>query len=991
MLQLLIEAELPEQLRELVLDEWAEQRMLKSLADARDLLASRRYEESMALLSALRKEFPLAEEISKLLATAEQERAEQERRQRLVEARALLTTQHWDEALALMDSLLAAQPKDAAALKLKTLVQNELEKQAKSERLKREWELLKELTGKEAYPEVVARAEQLLRDFPGDGDLLRLLEFAHEQQTQREQAIRLRKTLDEVEGHLKANHLPQAIAAANSGLASFPQNADLNRLREQAVTRQKKEQTRQAIEQRVREIKTKINREEYSDAIQLAKNALATLGPDTDVTQLLSSAEVEYNAREKNKGQDRKLESVRTLLESGNLEGATLLFDETIKSQKLDPDDPRVQRLSEEIAAAITATAGTTHPVAPPPPQSPVREYALLEGPPLAPESLLPEGSSQRAIAAKASASQAPGFSQPIAPPPPPRGARIPISPAVRRSQPQQPVAPKSGPKSSLPPPRPPTPPPEIKGRSSPSNAAVTGPLVSVPVGGDPSASPSPDVPLAPVRQEKRLAPVSVWRKPAILATALLGLILLASSVVHLLSPNQSMVARNQPAVPPPPPGAPAPEPAQPKVSLPEPPPPGTSNAALTALWEQEEQLWSRAKAETENARFTQAQQDLGRILSLPAGGRRKGDARNYLDQVIPKRQREERLFAEAQQALRQNDPSGLQHAADLFAQVVTLGGPRQRESQKLQSDAQASLATLNALSVASLTDSARQDLNRGDFRSARQRATQIQQTGGDPSSLTAEINQAEQTRFVQLENSLNQLKQRGDDGAVQLLRNLQTQFQTLAESGGPTANDARRDAASIPGAISDLQARLAAATSAEEAFQKALKQYQGVKETNDRGALEASRNEFQSIARSGGAHTGDAQRLLGEINSKIIALGTALAVAPDDTPAIRAVVQQYAIAFEQRDADALRKIWPSMSKAEYDGSRGAFSAASAIRMRLSIEKVVEAPDHATATVTTDIAQDYTPKGNKAAMRKADHAVFYLVKQNGTWVIKDRQ
>jgi len=51
----------------------------------------------------------------------------------------------------------------------------------------------------------------------------------------------------------------------------------------------------------------------------------------------------------------------------------------------------------------------------------------------------------------------------------------------------------------------------------------------------------------------------------------------------------------------------------------------------------------------------------------------------------------------------------------------------------------------------------------------------------------------------------------------------------------------------------------------------------------------------------------------------------------------------------------------------------------------------VDSPDHATATVTIDVAQEYTPKGSKKAMKQADHEVFHLVKQNGTWLIKDRQ
>jgi eukaryotic-like serine/threonine-protein kinase len=981
-------------LREHVQEEWAEQRLLKGLADARELLSSKRYEESIALLSALRKEHPSAEKISKLLASAEQERAEHERQQKVVEARTLLAAQRWEEALALLDSLLASQPKDSTVLKLRALAQNEREKQAKSEHLRQEWEALKELTGKEAYPEVVARVEQLLRDFPGDGNLLRLLGFAREQLAQRDRALRLRKALDEVESHLKSNRLAEAIASANLGLESFPQNTDLNRLLEQAATRQKRERTRQAIEQRVRDIKIKINREEFSDAIQMAEDAINTLGPDTDVTQLLSSAQVEYNAREKKKEQDRKLESVRTFLDSGNLEAATLLFDETIKSENLDPEDPRVHRLSEEIAAAMTVTESKTDPIVAAPPQpSPIQEYALWEGPPLPAPSPLPEGASQQALAASASASQVPGFSQPVAPQPPPQIVRVPITPAVPDTKPPQPVEPESAPKVIGSPVGTPTRPPKGKKRATQTKPAMTGRDVSVREAGAAPARPSADIPLGPV---------PIWRGPAILGAALLAIILLALPVVRLLVPKQPRVAPTPAVVPSAGVGAPAPsQPVQPVVNATKPPVPaaGTSDAALTALLRQEELLWNRAKQETDAAQFPQAQGDLRKILALGAGGVRKDDARKYLDQVIPQREQEERLFGQAQQAIQRKDPSSLQRATDLFGQVAKMGGPRQQESQKLLSEAQKSLALLTT-SIASLTESARADLNRNDFRSARDVAKQMQQTGGDPSSLNAEINQAEQTFFAQLENSLNQLKQRRDEGALQPLANLEKQFQTLAESGGPTANDARRDVSNVTAAIRDLTASMAAAASAasaEAAFQKASAQYQRVKDNKDPAVLEASRSELQSIVRGGGARASDAQRLLDEVNLRINALNappvtpvTPPPVAPDETPAIRAAVQQYATAFQQRDADALRKIWPSLGGAEYERFKQSFSMAGAIRMSLSNENIVVAADHATATVTADVNQDYTPKGGRP-MKSADHTVFYLVKQGNAWVIKDRK
>jgi eukaryotic-like serine/threonine-protein kinase len=964
-------------LRELVQGEWAEERLQKGLADARELLSARRYEESIALLADLQKTFPLAKEISKVQATARQERAEQERQQKITTAKTLLAAQRWDEALALLDSLLAAQPKDAAVLKLKTLVQSEQEKHAKSERLQREWEVLKELTGKEAYAEAISRAQELLKDFPGDGNLLRLLEFAREQHAQRERALQLRNTLDEVEALLKGNHLSEAIVAANLGLKSFPQSADLSRLLEQAETRQKREQTRQAIEQRVRSIKIKINREELSDAIRMAEDALSTLGPDTDVTQLLTSARVEYNAREKKRETDSKLETVRTLCDSGKLEEATLVLDETIKSKDLDPSDPRVRRLAEDINAAKTV-AEKVDPVAPSSaPQSPAaREYALWT--PALPTTSPAEGSTQQAKAAKASASPEPIVSQPVAPPPPAQVAPIAASPAA---PPPTPVMPSVDLGARPPSVKPPIRPAADTVRSLPSDSSAAKPPVNLPDESEPWASSSAGVPPATI---------GIWKNPKVLGVGLLGLILIASSVFYLRSRSSSTGISQPSPVASTAPSTTAPSQSEPQVTPPAVPPASTDNKELSALLQQEDQLWNRAKAETDNARFAQAQQDLGKILALPAGGRRKDDARSFLDQVIPKRQHEEQLFAEALQSSRQNNSGSLQHASDLFGEVAKLGGPRQREAQKLQSDALASLGNLNG-ALANLMASARSDLSRGEFGSARKKSEQIQQTGGDTTLLNAEINQSEQRLLAQLESALSQLKQRRDEGALQSLKNLQAQFQSLSESGGPIANDARRDADSVAGIMKEVTASVTAAATAETAYQAALGRYQRAADLN---ALEASRGEFQSIARGGGPHAGDAQRIVGEINPKIAALAQPtppINPPADEKPSIRAAVLQYSAAFEKRDAEALRKIWPYMSNADYERYKNSFSMADAIRMNWSNINIVDAPDHTTATVTIDVAQEYTPKGSKKAMKQADHEVFHLVKQNGTWLIKDRQ
>jgi len=105
-------------------------------------------------------------------------------------------------------------------------------------------------------------------------------------------------------------------------------------LREQADNQQRKLETRQHIEQRIREIKVKINRGKISEAIDLANQTLMTHGPDTDVTQLLNSARSSMR-RERKRKSKKKAGRIRSLIGSGRLAEATRTLDEAVAEKIL--------------------------------------------------------------------------------------------------------------------------------------------------------------------------------------------------------------------------------------------------------------------------------------------------------------------------------------------------------------------------------------------------------------------------------------------------------------------------------------------------------------------------------------------------------------------------------------------------------------------------------------------------------------------------------
>jgi hypothetical protein len=368
----------------------------------------------------------------------------------------------------------------------------------------------------------------------------------------------------------------------------------------------------------------------------------------------------------------------------------------------------------------------------------------------------------------------------------------------------------------------------------------------------------------------------------------------------------------------------------------------------LRQVRQREAQLWQQAADKLKSQRYGEAQNYLRQVLALPEGGVHREEAQRNLSEVIPRLREQGKFLAQAQQALRQ-----------------------------------------------------------GDFGAARSFASQAQRSGGDVSQLNGEIDKSEGDRLAQLESEFGQLKEQDNDAAVQQLRTLQPKFKALASDGGPKSKEAQSYLDNTDVAIADIQAR-AQNKRLEVAFQSAVQKYQQAINADDKNALASASGALQPFAQ-GGSHAGEAQKYLSEINSKLAALNkpapppvvepppvaATKREAPPVSPiqsdvAVRAVVQRYQQAFEQRDADALRQIWPSMGE-RYKKFKEGFGAAKSIHMQVEIVEVKMGADGVSATVRAIQTQNYTPKGGGKTMSSKDQTVLYMVKANGNWVITQLQ
>src|SRR5260370_1399931 len=401
----------------------------EALHRARTLWTNLQYEECISLLLIVQKEFPGDSEIAKLLESARQDQADQQRQSLLTEARNLLSTQRFDDALRTLDRLFERFPSDPAAKNLRTHALQGRDQQRRDQRLAEEKSKLCALVKDGKNKDAIAKAAKLSREFPDDFELAELLDFARTELSQFEQKHRLEQFAIQIQLALKESRFPEAIRAAEKALLEFPKNLDLLILLDRAKKEQDEKENHELLKQRLREVQRLMDRQELTDAIDLARQTLATVGQDSRISGALLKAERDFEFREQHKRrQNETAQIARTLVDAGKFADATSILNDAIGTKLLPANAPRRRQLLNDIdagkqpppppsaaaAAASRAPSATFigSPISSTPSADPGKDYVYQQGASLPPLPPPVEQSAPPAASITASA-----VTQPVVPP----------------------------------------------------------------------------------------------------------------------------------------------------------------------------------------------------------------------------------------------------------------------------------------------------------------------------------------------------------------------------------------------------------------------------------------------------------------------------------------------------------------------------------------------------------------------------------------------
>ncbi len=840
------------------------QKLQDGLQRARNLWTQQKFDDSIATLDDLLQEFPNDTDVKKLLETVHEDKAEQQKHTNLAEARNLLASGKYDQAVSILDSILQQHPEEHAAQKLRQHVLQEKKESERRQVLEHEQAELKKLISSERYGEVVAKGEKLLKDYPEDFELAKLVEYARTQQAQVEQSRKLQDRMKELRDLLDKKNYDQAVKAGEQALEAFPSNVDLLKMVNEARTQLKEKEKRDYVEKQIRSMKASIDTGNLTDAIDLGRQTLAQVKHDTDVTRLLHFAEREVELRDKEIDKGAKIENATVLMSAAKFEEAVALLKDVEKTHVFDPRVHELLKAAKEkkapppVDGTVVGTPGMINqPAGPgasvetqyvfrtpgPPPAKPVDEPAGIKAQASAPgvESIPTPG---RMPPPAAPPKVEPGKAEPVkvtpvAPPEvkPPRkeekkkkGAIV-EEPEVKKEE-KPPVAAGPAVYPPAPPKVEPPAPPKAPARVEPP------PAVQPP----PPPRPAPAEVKAPPRVEPRFAPPVEAPKAgmspavmggigvAVLAAAIGGYMMIVGGSTTTTPPGTGTTSSGTSTTA---------DPAAAKqaglkkeadaladaekfddaikkvdeaLAL-----NGPMNAELKklrqnfvdgkaniSLLREEKKLWDKAMSDFNANRFPAAKTGFQAVLKLKEGGRRRGEAEKYLSETLPNREGEERNFSDAKKLLDKGDPASLQSGVTLLKQVVALNGPRKGEADSLMTKANERISQFGKDEIIKgMMTSGQNFIRAGDIASARRVIAEIRAQGGDPSSLEGQITAAEQSQFRGLETQFTTLRGRKDQAG---LASLIGDARRVADGGGSQSTNASQLIENINTAINDLK-----------------------------------------------------------------------------------------------------------------------------------------------------------------------------------------
>jgi serine/threonine protein kinase len=172
-----------------------------------------------------------------------------------------------------------------------------------------------------------------------------------QERANRERAKHRASLLENAKAFFAKAEYDKCVETLLTARAQFPGDHEILQQLDLARREQQRSKERQdLLKQRVREVERMIDRQALTEAIDLARQTIATVGAEPRLSDILATAERELEFREqKKREQEQKLASARILLDEGRFDEASSAVREALEIHLFADTDPRIANLMAEI------------------------------------------------------------------------------------------------------------------------------------------------------------------------------------------------------------------------------------------------------------------------------------------------------------------------------------------------------------------------------------------------------------------------------------------------------------------------------------------------------------------------------------------------------------------------------------------------------------------------------------------------------------------
>jgi serine/threonine-protein kinase len=291
------------------------------LSEARQALEVRNLTGAQKIASEAREIDPQNAEVGPLLERICQQIESREHTRRLREglsrAKGKLLLQAFDEAIAILVELETENAGSAEISELLARAQAEKTSQQRKRLLEAELKSAKELIARREFAESIERLESARREFPNTTEVAGLLSYAQEELRAQQQAESVERITRDARTLIESRQFDRTVALLEQGLASYPGDNQLIRLMESTTAGRASFEREQALADASGVAARLHQAGSYAEAIQRIDAFVAEHGSDPGLAELQSRINADWEHRKRQETLREVLAQANDLLNAG--------------------------------------------------------------------------------------------------------------------------------------------------------------------------------------------------------------------------------------------------------------------------------------------------------------------------------------------------------------------------------------------------------------------------------------------------------------------------------------------------------------------------------------------------------------------------------------------------------------------------------------------------------------------------------------------------